>query len=162
MASDPQRESLPFEPKRDRKKAPKVPPADSAATSQPQPAKSEPESKSGSKPGSRSRQGRDAGIPAPVSQRMLRRMALFCGVPTTLGMVVFLVAYYLLSRQIVEFPKALVLLVTLGCFGLGVVGLSYGVISASWDESPGSLLGLSEFKLNFGRIRESRRANKSS
>ncbi|MBE9077110.1 PAM68 family protein [Romeria aff. gracilis LEGE 07310] len=152
MASESERESLPFEPKRDRKKTPKVP-------SRPQPAETSSGAKSRTQ--SRSRQGRE-GIPAAVSQRMLRRMALFSGLPTALGVVVFLVAYYLLSQEIIEFPKSLVLLATMGCFGLGVVGLSYGVISASWDESPGSLLGLSEFKLNFGRIRESRRANKSS
>ena len=155
MASEPQRESLPFEPKRAPKKAPKVPSKAPASSKVGQPEAKQSSSR-------RLQRDRDSGIPPLVSQRMIRRMALFSGVPTVLGVVVFFVAYYLLSRQILDFPKSLVLLLTLGCFGLGVVGLSYGVISASWDESPGSLLGLSEFKLNFGRIRESRRAKKSS
>jgi hypothetical protein len=45
------------------------------------------------------------------------------------------------------------LLVTLGCFGLGVLGLTYGVLSASWDEDrPGDWLGIAEFQVNFGRM----------
>ena len=39
--------------------------------------------------------------------------------------------------------------------GLGVVGLSYGLLSASWDErSEGSLLGFEQFPDNFGRMQE--------
>ncbi|MDW8463816.1 MAG: PAM68 family protein [Geminocystis sp.] len=50
-------------------------------------------------------------------------------------------------------PNTAVLLVTLGLFGLGVLGLSYGIFSASWDEDRvGSWWGWSEFKLNFGRF----------
>jgi hypothetical protein len=56
-------------------------------------------------------------------------------------------------NRVVELPSYFVLLATLGCFGLGVVGLTYGVLSASWDEGrPGNLLGLDEFKVNFGRM----------
>jgi hypothetical protein len=41
----------------------------------------------------------------------------------------------------------------MGFFGLGVVGLSYGMLSASWDEDqPGSKLGWREFKTNLGRL----------
>ena len=100
-------------------------------------------------------------IPEAVSRRMLRRMAILSGSPVFLGVGIFFLAYYLQSRQIVEFPPVAVLLVTMGCFGLGVLGLTYGVMSASWDSEPGSLVGLSEFKLNFGRVMESRRASNS-
>lgn len=101
-------------------------------------------------------------IPKEVSQRMLRRMAFFSGMPIALGVGVFFLAYYLLSRQIVEFPPVAVLLVTMGCFGLGVLGLTYGVLSASWDAEPGGLIGLKEFRLNFGRAVESWRAGKAA
>jgi hypothetical protein len=41
-----------------------------------------------------------------------------------------------------------------------VVGLTYGVLSASWEEaSPGSRLGIEEFKVNWGRMGESFREN---
>jgi hypothetical protein len=37
-------------------------------------------------------------------------------------------------------------------FGLGFLGISYGVFSASWDPEPGSLLGIGEFRRNLGNI----------
>lgn len=118
----------------------------------------------GSEAASPSRRNRadDTSIPPEVSRRMVRRMAVFSGSPIALGVGVFFLAYYLLSHQILELPTVAVLLVTMGCFGLGVLGLTYGVLSASWDEAPGSLIGLSEFKLNFGRALETWRASKAS
>jgi hypothetical protein len=84
---------------------------------------------------------------------MLRRMLFFSGIPTGLGVVTFFASYFLIVKVAIELPPYLVLLTTLGCFGLGVVGLTYGVLSASWDEDrPGTWLGLGEFKVNFGRM----------
>lgn len=92
-------------------------------------------------------------IPEVVSQRMLRRMLVFSGTPTFLGVAIFFVSYFLIVKGQVDLPSYAVLLTTLGCFGLGVVGLTYGVLSASWDEDrPGDWLGLEEFKVNFGRM----------
>jgi len=105
--------------------------------------------------------GDSGAIPKDVSQRMLRRMAILSGSPVFLGVGIFFLSYYLQSREIVDFPPVAVLLVTMGCFGLGVLGLTYGVLSASWDSEPGSLVGLSEFKLNFGRVMDARRASKT-
>ncbi|MEM9088894.1 MAG: PAM68 family protein [Cyanobacteria bacterium P01_F01_bin.53] len=109
----------------------------------------------------RSDESSDGSIPEAVSRRMLRRMMVLSGGPVALGVGVFFLAYYLQSNEIVEFAPSVVLLVTMGCFGLGVLGLTYGVLSASWDDEPGSLIGLSEFKLNFGRIMEARNASKT-
>jgi hypothetical protein len=52
----------------------------------------------------------------------------------------------------------------MGVFGLGVLGITYGVLSASWDvERPGTLLGFGEFSTNWGRMvegwRETRKKN---
>jgi Photosynthesis affected mutant 68 len=93
---------------------------------------------------------RESGIPEAVSKRMVRRMIAFCGVPTLLGLASFPVGYFVL-KQGIELPNVVVLLVSLGCLGLGVLGLSYGVLSAAWDEEPGTLLGWSEFQINLGR-----------
>ncbi len=109
----------------------------------------------------RARKPDSGAIPEAVSRRMLRRMAVLSGAPVFLGVGIFFLAYYLQSRQIVEFPPVAVLLVTMGCFGLGVLGLTYGVLSASWDTEPGGLVGLKEFRLNFGRVMEARRASKT-
>lgn len=92
-------------------------------------------------------------IPAVVSQRMVRRTALFCGLPTALGMLTFIVSYLVVSHNWFKLPNVVVLLVSIGFFGLGVLGLSYGVLSASWDEEiPGSKLGWKEFTTNWGRL----------
>ncbi|MEL7314263.1 MAG: PAM68 family protein, partial [Cyanobacteria bacterium J06559_3] len=54
---------------------------------------------------------------------------------------------------IAELPNVAIFLTTLGCFGLSVLGLSYGALSSSWDEDAvGSLVGADEFKLNVGRM----------
>ena len=91
-------------------------------------------------------------IPDAVSKRMARRMVFFSGVPTVIGIASFFVFYWLFAQKIVEFPPYLVLFVTAGLFGLGFVGLSYSVFSASWDEErDGGLVGAGEFKTNVGR-----------
>jgi hypothetical protein len=90
---------------------------------------------------------------------MVWRMTLFCGVPSALGMLTFIVSYLLVSNG-THLPPYAVFLVSLGWFGIGVLGLSYGVLSASWDEEvAGSRLGLTEFATNVGRMRENWRLN---
>jgi Photosynthesis affected mutant 68 len=115
-----------------------------------------PKPSQGSSPKSRAKpnRSRDAGIPEQVSKRMVRRMVLFCGIPTFLGLASFPTSYFILQQGI-ELPNVAVLLVSLGCLGLGVLGLSYGVLSASWDEEAlGTALGWPEFRLNLGRMIE--------
>ena len=88
-------------------------------------------------------------IPPEVSKRMVRRASWMAGVPTTLGMSAFFINYYLLVNHIVELPSWLTYAETLMLFGMGFVGLSYGVLSASWEpERDGGLIGLSEFRFN--------------
>lgn len=92
-------------------------------------------------------------IPQVVSQRMVRRVAWLCGVPTILGILTLIVSYLLIIYADVKLPPLLVLLVNMGLFGLGVLGITYGVLSASWEEQrAGTLLGWSEFTTNFGRM----------
>lgn len=102
------------------------------------------------------------GIPDAVSRRMIRRIAFFCGVPTALGMSTFVASYLAVSQDWINIPTYMVLLVSVLWFGLGVVGVSYGVLSASWDEAPGSRLGFAEFRVNWGRMVQAWRDNKQS
>lgn len=100
-------------------------------------------------------------IPAAVSQRMARRMAFFCGIPTALGMSTFVASYFILTNAWFKLPNIAVVLVSMGFFGLGVLGLTYGVLSSSWDEEvPGSLWGFPEFTTNFGRMTAAWRASR--
>ena len=94
-------------------------------------------------------------IPEAVANRMARRIAIATGIPSLLGMGVFIGSYLLVSRQILDIPPGATLLTSGACFLLGLLGLSYGVLSASWEERPGSLLGGEQLGLNIGRIRES-------
>ncbi|BAW96864.1 hypothetical protein NIES970_18060 [[Synechococcus] sp. NIES-970] len=149
MAPKPKQDRLPFEPKQTKQKAPKKVPASTAVAT----------------PATKGRSPKDDAslsvIPDAVSKRMIRRMALFSGVPTALGISTFVVAYYVVSNQLLELPTVAVLLVSLGCFGIGVVGLSYGILSTSWDENRvGSPLGWEEFSLNLGRMVEAWRAGR--
>ncbi|MEQ8970362.1 MAG: PAM68 family protein [Coleofasciculus sp. C1-SOL-03] len=167
MSDEPSRNPLPFEPNQKRKKKSK---------SQGKPVANNAKAKSPGKPTASQAEGKpkktqastpeSMTIPDQVSKRMVRRMALLCGIPTVLGILSFVVSYLLVVNWEVNLPNVAVVLVSMGCFGLGVLGLSYGVLSASWEEdSPGTLLGWQEFTTNLGRLtsawREAREAKKS-
>lgn len=93
------------------------------------------------------------GIPPEVNKRIVRRMAIFCGIPTSLGFLTIIASYIAVSRHLVELPNSVVVLVSMLLLGIGVLGLSYGAISASWDEGkPGSWWGWGEFSQNFGYL----------
>ncbi len=153
MADKSTKESLPFEPKKKKnKKENKKSGSNSSASAKTVVSKSTKKDKSQRK-SKRSREDSSlSAIPDAVGKRMTRRMAFFSGIPTFLGIASFFVFYWLFSQEIVEFPPYLVVFVTAGLFGLGFVGLSYSVFSASWDEErDGGLLGVAEFKTNVGR-----------
>ena len=80
-------------------------------------------------------------------------MAIFSGIPTAMGISSFIIFYLIVSQEWFEIPNTAVLLVSMGLFGLGVLGLSYGILSTSWDEyTTGSLWGWEQFTVNFGRV----------
>ncbi|WP_341528879.1 PAM68 family protein [Nostoc sp. UHCC 0302] len=142
-AEESERSRLPFEPNKKRQKPAKTqskPPAQ-LNTSEKQPDRKPPYTKE------------EMAIPQVVSQRMIRRVAAFCGIPTVLGIATLIVSYLLAIYSDIKLPPIAVLLVNMGLFGLGVLGITYGVLSASWDEErPGNLLGLGEFSTNWGRM----------
>jgi hypothetical protein len=143
MSAESERNRLPFEPNKKRQK-----PAKAKAQT---PIVKEELSKGDSKKPPFTKQ--EMAIPEVVSQRMIRRVAWLCGVPTIAGILTLIVSYLLIIYADIKLPPLLVLLVNMGLFGLGVLGITYGVLSASWDEDRvGTMLGLSEFTTNFGRM----------
>jgi hypothetical protein len=78
-----------------------------------------------------------------------------------LGML-SLVGGYVLAMNDHKLPNELVLLVSLACLGLSVIGLTYGILSASWEDGPGSFLGLDEFQVNFDRMKQGYLANQEA
>ncbi|MBP0021495.1 MAG: PAM68 family protein [Cyanobacteria bacterium SBLK] len=143
MPPESDREPLPFEPRQKSKKKKK-------AKATPPPTASVREKKSDSRS---KRNANSSAIPEVVSQRMIRRMALMCGIPTGLGLSSFFIFYAAVSQGWAEIPPQLVFYATLGLFGLGFFGLSYGVLSTSWEEDrPGGWIGWQEFTLNAARL----------
>jgi len=100
-------------------------------------------------------QGKQQSIPPAVANRMARRIAVATGIPTVLGMASFIISYLAVSRGLLDIPPVVTLLTSGGLFLLGVLGLSYGVLSASWEDAPGTLLGLEQIGKNVGRLRSS-------
>lgn len=146
-AKEQSEQRLPFEPRTKRKKTAKAPPEPEKSPSQTVAKKDLPKKQSVTT------QSESMAVPEVVSKRMVRRMALLCGIPSVLGIATFFVSYFLVTQAGIKLPNVAVVLVSMGFFGLGVLGLSYGVLSASWDEDvPGTKLGWQEFTTNLGRM----------
>ncbi len=94
-------------------------------------------------------------IPDYVANRMARRVAVATGIPSILGMSTFVASYLLVSKGVLDIPPGVTLVTSGGFFLLGLVGLSYGVLSASWEPGAGSLLGIEQIGLNISRLRSS-------
>ncbi len=143
MSAESERNRLPFEPNKKRQKP--------AKTKAQTPIVKEDAEKGDSNKPPFTKQ--EMAIPEVVSQRMIRRVAWLCGLPTVLGILTLVASYLLIIYADIKLAPTLVLLVNMGLFGLGVLGITYGVLSASWDEQrAGTLLGWSEFTTNFGRM----------
>ena len=170
MPSDSKRGRLPFEPRNNKKDKKNKDSADTSSVksevSTKKPKKSAPAAK-GSKKKSSPRNSRRnsnlSAIPDVVSKRMGKRMAVFCGIPSTLGMSSLFIFYWLKIKEVVELPPYAALAVSFGFLGLGVLGLSYGLFSACWDEDrAGTLMGFDEFKVNLERTKEAWKASKKA
>jgi Photosynthesis affected mutant 68 len=149
MPADESRQSIPFEPPSNKQRKPAVKKGTPIVKPQ-TPASATVEKGSGY-------------IPEVVSQRMIRRVLVFCGIPVIMGMLVFIGSYFVIINHWFKVPTTVVLFASMGCLGLSVLGLSYGILSASWEEDrmiSGSLLGWQEFQTNFGRMADAYRASK--
>jgi hypothetical protein len=141
-------ERIPFEPKKNKKAEKK---ADKKISEKSGKKPANHNSKVASSPKSTSVSG---DIPPEVNRRMVRRSALFSGIPSALGIIIFIASYVVVVNKWFELPNAVVVLVSMLCFGLGVVGLSYGALSASWEPGRvGGWWGGEEFGKNFGYLR---------
>ena len=98
--------------------------------------------------------GKKEGIPSYVANRMARRIAFTTGIPTLSGMGVFIGSYFLISKGIADISPTVTLVSSALCFLLGLLGLSYGILSASWDFNPGSFLGFENIKPNINRMKD--------
>ena len=93
------------------------------------------------------------GIPKYVADRMARRILVTAGIPTLLGMSVFVGSYIIVTKNIAEIPPSSTIAISAFFFILGLGGLSFGILSASWDKEPGSFLGVENIPLNIERAK---------
>ena len=102
-----------------------------------------------------------SGIPKHVANRMARRIAFTTGIPTISGMGVFIGSYFIISKGIAEISPTVTLVSSAMCFLVGLLGLSYGILSASWDLTPGSFLGIENIKPNINRMKDAFKSTKT-
>ena len=95
-----------------------------------------------------------SGIPKYVADRMARRIFFTAGIPTLLGMSVFVVSYIIVTRNIAEIPPSSTIAISALFFLLGLAGLSFGILSASWDKEPGSFFGVENIPMNIKRAKD--------
>ena len=100
-----------------------------------------------------SRTKQSSGIPKYVADRMARRIFFTAGIPTIMGMSVFVVSYIIVTRNIAEIPPSSTIAISALFFLLGLGGLSFGILSASWDKEPGSFFGIENIPLNIERAK---------
>lgn len=92
---------------------------------------------------------------AKVNDRMFRRMVTFAGVPIVAGLALLPAFYYLKKVAGVDLPNWVVYAVQSVAWGGGLLGITYGIVSSSWDPNrEGSALGWDEAKANLGALVE--------
>jgi len=93
------------------------------------------------------------GIPKYVADRMARRIFFTAGIPTVMGMSVFVISYIIVTKNIAEIPPSSTIAISALFFLLGLGGLSFGILSASWDKEPGSFFGIENIPMNIQRAK---------
>ncbi len=96
---------------------------------------------------------KSSGIPKYVADRMARRIFFTAGIPTIMGMSVFVISYIIVTRNIAEIPPSSTIAISALFFLLGLGGLSFGILSASWDKEPGSFFGIENIPMNIQRAK---------
>ncbi|XP_073051398.1 protein PAM68, chloroplastic-like [Primulina eburnea] len=94
--------------------------------------------------------GEEGVIPEIVTNRMISRMGLSVGIPLFVGLLFFPFFYYLKVGFKIDVPTWIPFIVSFIFFGTALLGVSYGIVSSSWDPMrEGSLLGWNEAKKNW-------------
>ncbi|KAL2544301.1 Uncharacterized protein Fot_13534 [Forsythia ovata] len=77
-------------------------------------------------------------------------MGLSVGIPLFIGLLFFPFFYYLKVGLKIDVPTWIPFIVSFIFFGTALLGVSYGIVSSSWDPMrEGSLLGWNEAKKNW-------------
>ncbi|KAH7853277.1 hypothetical protein Vadar_000825 [Vaccinium darrowii] len=89
-------------------------------------------------------------IPEIVTNRMISRMGFSVGIPLFIGLLFFPFFYYLKVGLKIDVPNWVPFIVSFVFFGTALLGVSYGIVSSSWDPlREGSTLGWTEARKNW-------------
>ena len=89
------------------------------------------------------------GIPQAVTDRMLKRISIFSGVPLLLGFTTGPTFYALKVFAHVDVAPWQFFFASTATFGAALVGITYGVMSASWEPArEGTFWGVEEIRAN--------------
>ncbi|KAK5812873.1 Protein PAM68, chloroplastic -like protein [Gossypium arboreum] len=89
-------------------------------------------------------------IPEVVTNRMISRMGFTVGIPLLVGLLFFPFFYYLKVGLKIDVPTWVPFIVSFIFFGTALLGVSYGIVSSSWDPlREGSVLGWNEAQKNW-------------
>jgi hypothetical protein len=95
------------------------------------------------------RKAQGQGIPQVVTDRMLKRITIFSGVPLLMGFATGPAFYGLKVIAKVDVAPWQFFFASTATFGGALLGITYGVLSASWEPGrEGTFWGLEEFKAN--------------
>lgn len=72
-------------------------------------------------------------VPELVADRMIRRIAVFFGVPVFGGLSIFVGAFFYSKKYDITLPPVIVAYATQLPFVVGLLGITYGILSSSWD-----------------------------
>ncbi|XP_010535844.1 PREDICTED: protein PAM68, chloroplastic [Tarenaya hassleriana] len=102
-------------------------------------------------------------IPEIVTNRMISRMGFTVGIPLFIGLLFFPFFYYLKVGLKIDVPTWVPFIVSFIFFGAALLGVSYGIVSSSWDPlREGSFLGWKEAQKNWPVFWQSLRPGGSS
>ncbi|CAG9465912.1 unnamed protein product [Pedinophyceae sp. YPF-701] len=91
----------------------------------------------------------DTELPQVVGDRMLKRIVACTGLPILVSLTVYPLFYYLKVVKDIDVPTWAVYITSSLTWGGALLGISYGVLSASWDPArEGTTLGWVEFQAN--------------
>eukprot|EP00591_Stephanopyxis_turris_P006216 CAMPEP_0195525466 /NCGR_PEP_ID=MMETSP0794_2-20130614/25957_1 /TAXON_ID=515487 /ORGANISM="Stephanopyxis turris, Strain CCMP 815" /LENGTH=229 /DNA_ID=CAMNT_0040655945 /DNA_START=175 /DNA_END=864 /DNA_ORIENTATION=- len=104
-----------------------------------------------------------AAIPEKVAMRMGNRMLPFVGIPLFGGMGAFVAFWYFATYRDYVFQPALVAGTTIAILAVSLLGITYSVMSASWDpDEEGSALGFDQFGSNVNNLKDGLQRSKEN
>jgi len=102
-------------------------------------------------------------IPEKVAMRMGKRMLPFVGIPLFGSLGSFVAFWYFATQKDQAFQPSLVAFSTIFILIIGLLGITFSVMSSSWDpDIEGSALGFDELKKNIGSLQDGFKRSRES